>query len=137
MIKALDAACRQRVVIDRDHDTCIRCSRRNGEWDEEIQAHTQIQWCHVHTREYYVTRWEDDNSFAGCSRCHVFFDNHKVISYEWFRKTFPERWEHLQNILQSRTKAGDLFIRTLYEELKADPPGVTLPISEDFGKEAF
>ncbi len=124
MIKALDDACRIEVVEERDHNTCQRCGIQDGQWDAEIGRPAKIQWCHVHTREYHVTRWEPDNGFAGCDRCHVWFDNHKVLSYEWFRKKWPERWQNIQNVLQSRTRAGDLFIRTRYEELKADPPSV-------------
>lgn len=117
MVKALDAAARKEIVEDRDDNTCQRCHKRAGEWDAEIEACVMIQWCHVHTREYYITRWEPDNSFAGCSRCHVFFDNHKVLSYEWFRKTWPERWEHIQNVLQMGTKTGDMWIREKYQEI--------------------
>lgn len=119
MIKALDAACRSDVMI-RDHCTCQRCGIVTGEWIEELQRSAVIQWCHVHTREYHVTRWELDNSFAGCDRCHVWFDNHKVLSYEWFRKKWPDRWQNVQNILQSRTKAGDLFIKERYRELQGE-----------------
>lgn len=116
MVKALDDAARQEVVIERDQDTCQRCEKRQGEWDAEILMPVRIQWAHVHTREYYVTRWEPDNSLALCSRCHVWFDNHKVLSYEWFRKKWAERWERIQAVLQSRAKVN---VKILYEELRA------------------
>jgi len=135
MIKALDDACRQEVVTERDNDTCQRCGMMTGQRQRDQM--TVIQWAHVHTREYYVTRWEPDNSLALCSLCHMWFDNHKVLSFEWFRKKWPERWQNIQNILQSRTKAGDLFIRTRYEELKSDPPSVSLPLSPDLNSEPF
>jgi len=135
MILALDKACRQEVVIDRDRNTCQRCGKVDGDWDAEIGRPVRIQWAHIHTREYHVTRWEPDNSLALDDRCHVWFDNHKVLSYEWFRKMWPERWQSIQNILQSRTKAGDLFIRTRYEELKSDPPSVALALSPDLSED--
>lgn len=115
MVKELDAACRQEVVIERDQDTCQRCGAKNGEWDLALNRPVVIQWAHVHTREYYVTRWEPDNSLALCDCCHVWFDNHKVLSYEWFRKTWPERWENIQNVLQSGAKVR---VKDLYEELR-------------------
>ena len=114
MVKELDAAARQEIVIERDQDTCQRCGRQNGEWHPELQRPVRIQWAHVHTREYYVTRWEPDNSLALCDQDHVWFDNHKVISYEWFRKTWPERWERIQNVLQSGAKFN---VSQLYAEL--------------------
>lgn len=114
MVKELDAAARQEIVEERDQNICQRCGRQEGEWDAEIGRPTKIQWAHVHTREYYVTRWEPDNSLALCDRCHVWFDNHKVISYEWFRKKWSERWERIQNVLQSGAKAD---IKQLHAEL--------------------
>jgi hypothetical protein len=120
MVIALDKAARAEIVEGRDQNICQRCGKRQGEWDAEIQMPVCIQWAHVHTREYYVTRWEPENSLALCSRCHVFFDNHKVLSYEWFRKKWPERWENIQNVLNSGARVK---VKILYEELKALPPG--------------
>lgn len=119
MIKALDAACRLRVVIERDENICQRCGKENGSSHEDGYP-VIIQWCHVHTREYHITRWEDDNSFAGCSKCHVWFDNHKVMSFDWFRKNWPERWERLQTLLQSNCKTGTTFVRDLHQELRSE-----------------
>lgn len=119
MVKALDAASRREIVEARDWNTCQRCGVVEDQWIEDLGRSAKIQWAHVHTREYYITRWEADNSLALCDRCHVFFDNHKFLSYEWFRKTWPDRWEHIQNVLQMGTKTGDLWIRERYEEIKA------------------
>lgn len=126
MIKALDANCRAEVVEVRDGNTCQRCGARDGEWISELQRYVKIQWCHVMTREYHILRWEPDNSFAGCDRCHVWFDQHKLLSYEWFRKTWPERWEHIQNVLRISTKTSEAWLREKYEEMMRDPPSVDL-----------
>jgi len=120
MVIALDKACRMEVVEGRDRNTCQRCGKHQGDWDAEIQAPVRIQWAHVHTREYYVTRWEPDNSLALCSRDHVWFDNHKVLSYEWFSKLWGDRWQNIQNVLNSGARVR---VKDLYEELKAMPPG--------------
>jgi hypothetical protein len=114
-VAALDADCRKRVVEDRDHNTCQRCGKQQGEWDSEVQRPVNIQWAHVHTRDYHVTRWEEDNSLALCDRDHKWFDNHKVLSYEWFRKRWPERWENIQNVLNSGAKVKAAW---LLEELR-------------------
>ena len=133
MIKALDAACRAEVVEIRDRNYCQRCGAQDGEWIKEHQRYVKIQWAHVHTREYYITRWEPDNSLALCDCCHVWFDHHKVLSYEWFRKRWTERWEHIQNVLRVSTKTSEAWIRAKYEEMKADPPSVCVSgtISDD------
>lgn len=117
MVKQLDAHARQEIVEARDWNTCQRCGRICDSWDDEIKRPVRIQWAHVHTREYYVTRWEPDNSLALCDRCHVWFDNHKVISYEWFAKKWPERWANIQRVLQSGAKVN---VRDLHEQLKEE-----------------
>lgn len=136
MISALDKAARFEVVECRDDNTCQRCGLVQGAWDSIRKMYVVIQWAHIHTREYYVTRWEPDNSLALCSADHVWFDNHKVLSYEWFRKTWPERWEHIQNVLRISTKTSESWIREKYEELLADPPGNEVR-SADLGTEPF
>jgi hypothetical protein len=124
MVIALDKAARFEIVVERDREICQRCGQVQGAWDAEIQQPVRIQWAHVHTREYYVTRWEPDNSLALCSRCHVWFDNHKVLSYDWFMKNWPLRWQAIQIVLQGR---GKVNVKILYEEMKAAqkelPPG--------------
>ena len=120
MVIALDKACRQEVVEERDQNTCQRCGKMQGEWDEQRQRPVVLQWAHVHTREYYVTRWEPDNSLALCDADHVWFDNHKVLSFEWFRKRWSDRWERIQNVLRSGTKTSESWIRSRYEELRHD-----------------
>ena len=89
------------------------------DWDKELGRHVVIQWAHVHTREYYITRWEPDNSLALCDRCHVWFDNHKVLGFDWFAKKFPERWERVTRVLQSgNNKTTDADIRELWNSRK-------------------
>ena len=115
-IKALDDACRQRVVIERDGNTCQRCGKEYGDWDHQGNRCVVIQWAHVQTREYYITRWVDENSLALCDRCHVWFDNHKVLSLDWFAKNYPERWVMILRLLQSGAKPQ---VNVWYEELKS------------------
>lgn len=118
MVIALDKAARKEVVEDRDDNTCQRCGHKQGQWDEEIKMPVVIQWAHVHGRDDFALRWEPDNTIALCSRCHVFFDNHKVLAFEWFRKRWPERWEHLQNVLQFQPRCvAKVRVKDLYGEL--------------------
>jgi len=119
MVAMLDKACRQRTVIERDNDTCQRCSRRQGEWDCEIHRPTIIQWAHVHTRRHHCLRWDDDNTLALCSRCHKWFDNNKVLALDWFAKQFPERWDRIKRVLQSGIKVPTSEIKSMVQEINA------------------
>jgi len=118
MVIDLDKVARREIVEQRDGNRCQRCSAVLGGlyFDRFPPAGVVIQWAHVHTREYYITRWEPDNSLALCSACHVWFDNHKVLSLDWFAKKFPERWERLKRILQGNCKTTDADVRQMWQE---------------------
>lgn len=118
MVLDLDKVARREIVEERDKNICQRCGLFEGWWSGggPDATRTVIQWAHVHTREYYVTRWEADNSLALCKRCHVWFDNHKVLSLDWFAKKFPERWESIKRILHAGTKTNDDWVRSLWLE---------------------
>jgi 5-methylcytosine-specific restriction endonuclease McrA len=102
MVKALDDAARERVR-ERDAWTCQRCGSRD-----------YPQWSHIVTREYYCTRWEDDNAVIHCRDCHCWFTNHHTVGIYWFSKKWPERWERINGIVQSGAKAN---VKQLYEQL--------------------
>lgn len=117
MYRDLDAACRQRTVIERDGNTCQRCGKKHGEWDAEIERYVVIQWSHIKGRRYLALRWDDDNSLAHCDRCHAWFGNNPILGLDWFAKKFPERWERIVRHLQ----AGPIKInvKSMVEELRA------------------
>lgn len=125
MVLDLDKVARHEIVVERDGNICQRCGHRDG-WnvyleDKRMYWTLKIQWAHVHTREYHLTRWEPDNSLALCDRCHVWFDNHKVLAFDWFAKKFPERWERINRMLQARLltdgncRMTDADVRELWE----------------------
>jgi len=117
MVIDLDKVARREIVEERDGNVCQRCgSFTEYATNDDLVAYVVIQWAHVHTREYYITRWEPDNSLALCSACHVWFDNHKVLSLDWFAKKYPERWERLKRILQGNCKTTDADIREMWKE---------------------
>ena len=125
MVLALDKVARREIVEGRDENFCQRCLLHNGEVNVPGYplSVVVIQWAHVHTREYYITRWEPDNSLALCSRCHVWFDNHKVLSLDWFAKKWPERWENIKRILHCGTKTNDAWVRALWLERVGEAQG--------------
>jgi hypothetical protein len=119
MVLDLDKIARREIVEERDGNRCQRCMG----YSSSIML--PIQWAHVQTREYYITRWEPDNSLALCSACHVWFDNHKVLSLDWFAKKFPERWERLKRILQGNCKTTDADIREMWRSRRPAENGET------------
>ena len=114
MVIDLDRIARAEIVEERDRNICQRCAASSGEVEDGMQV--VIQWCHLNSREYYVTRWEPDNSLALCSRCHVWLDNHKVLGFDWFAKKYPERWERITRALQGKTATNDAWVRSLWLE---------------------
>jgi len=115
MVRVLDAACRVRVVIERDRNTCQRCGAVGGSWNSLLMRVVVIQWAHVHTRRHYCLRWEDDATLALCDCCHMWFDHNHILALDWFAKKFSERWERIKRVLQSGTKVD---VKSLYKELK-------------------
>ena len=117
MVIDLDKVARREIVEERDGNVCQRCGFPVLVISPDGRFYDRpIQWAHVHTREYYITRWEPDNSLALCSACHVWFDNHKVLSLDWFAKKYPERWERIKRILQGNCKTTDADIRAMWME---------------------
>src|SRR5689334_19833411 len=82
MVKAihLDALCRQ-LVFARDEHTCQWCGRKDGKLD----------WAHITSRRYYITRWFLPNSLVLCAGCHFIWHQHPLLGASWFVTKFPER----------------------------------------------
>jgi len=118
MVLDLDKVARREIVEERDQNICQRCGHSDGEIYHEGSTTwiSGIQWCHVITREYYITRWDVDNSFAGCNRCHKWWHTNPILAFDWFAKKYPERWERLKRILQGNCKTTDADIRALWQE---------------------
>lgn len=103
MIKELDDAARERVR-ERDNWTCQRCGSQDNP-----------QWSHIYTREYYSTRWDDDNAVIHCRDCHCWFTNHHTRGIYWFSQKFPERWARISTIVNSGMKVN---IKEKLEEMR-------------------
>lgn len=99
---ALDADCRAKV-FERDGFQCVRCGKPNP------------QWCHVFSRRHPCLRWEPDNSFAGCAGCHMFWHHEPLLAVDWFRKSYPLRYERLMAVMQVNPKVR---VKELYAEMK-------------------
>lgn len=106
MVKALDEVARLQV-LERDGGVCVRCRNdQNG-----------AQWAHIISRRHLSTRWEPDNALTLCGGCHFFWHSMPMLAMEWFRKTWPDRHEHILRLFNA---GGKVNVKQLYEQLKKE-----------------
>lgn len=104
MVNELDSAAR-RAVFERDGNVCVRCR----------DVTRNVQWCHIFSRRHKNLRWESDNALTMCAGCHMFWHGNPVLAVEWFRKTWPERYER---ILAMFNEGGKVRVQDKFAELK-------------------
>ena len=74
--------------------------------DSRIQAH------HVIPRTNYATRFMLENGCALCYRHHFYFAHKDALGFsDWFKKTRPDDYEHIESWRHSQIKNN-------YEEIK-------------------
>ena len=95
MVRELDAAARLEV-FERDGSVCVRC--RDGQ--------RAIQWAHIFSRRHKNLRWEADNALTLCAGCHMFWHQYPLLAVEWFRKSWPERYERIMGIFKHGRKGS-------------------------------
>lgn len=103
----------KKVVAVRDHYQCQHCFKRA----EGANGHTS----HVLPKSVgNGIRYDLLNLKLLCYHCHLnFWHKNPVEAGEWFRKTFPDRWEYLEGIERRRSyKVEDL--EEILEGLQAE-----------------
>lgn len=89
IIKKLDKLSKQ-VVYLRDKDTCQHCYKR-VEGSNRHASHV------VPVSAGHKLRWDTKNLKVMCYHCHInWWHKNPIESGEWFKSTFPDRWEYLQ-----------------------------------------
>ena len=110
--RELDALARQRVVVERDNNTCVRCGKSAPQY--------KIDWSHVYSRENRAIRWHPDNSKALCFKCHEWWAANPVDSGEWFQRTFPDRYLRLQTLKNQAAPPIAVQYEQVLEQLTGD-----------------
>jgi hypothetical protein len=109
-VRELDALCRE-VVFLRDEGKCRKCGK------------TATDWCHVHTRGTHATRWELDNSWAGCRGCHMnFWHKQPMHAARWWKKEIgAARYDDLMLKTSVKGRGGVNFhaVRAYLEQERA------------------
>ena len=106
MVKELDAAARDEVFA-RDGFVCVRCKNPNR----------PVQWAHIFSRRHKNLRWEADNALSLCAGDHMWWHQYPLLSVEWFRKTWPDRYERILAIFNA---GGKVTMKDLAEKLKGN-----------------
>ena len=73
-VKELDALCRE-VVFLRDKGRCRKCGKSTG----------LLDWAHVYSRRFKITRWAPLNSMVLCRGCHLWWHQSPAQAVEWWR----------------------------------------------------
>ncbi len=90
LIKKLDNLSKD-VVRKRDGTTCQHCYK-HAEGKNRHVSHV------IPVSAGNKLRWEPLNMKIMCYHCHInWWHKNPTESGEWFKETFPDRWEYLQN----------------------------------------
>ena len=96
-------------VKARDNKTCQRCKK--------VVEGSDCHGSHVIpvSRDGRLA-FDDLNIKVLCMHCHLhWWHKHPVEAGDWFKSTFPERWEYLENEYNNNTRGGSIPI-WWYEE---------------------
>lgn len=100
------------IVKIRDESTCQHCFK--------IVSGSDCHGSHVIpvSRDGRLA-FDPLNIKVLCYHCHLnWWHKHPVESGDWFTKTFPERWEYLENKYKENTKQGSIPIAWYKEQLE-------------------
>ena len=90
LIKQLDTLSKE-VVRNRDGNTCQKCFK----WVEGSNRHVSHV---IPVSAGNKLRWDPQNMKILCSYHHLmWWHKNPVEAGEWFKETFPERWQYLQD----------------------------------------
>jgi 5-methylcytosine-specific restriction endonuclease McrA len=93
--KELDALCRE-VVFLRDGGKCRKCGRSDGLMD----------WAHVYSRRFRVTRWLPANSMVLCRTHHLWWHQSPTEAIEWWKSQVGPEIARRLEVMKRAAKAG-------------------------------
>lgn len=94
-VKELDALCRE-VVFLRDGRACRKCGKTTGILD----------WAHIYSRRFKVTRWAPINSIVLCRGCHLWWHQSPTEAIEWWRKDVGAEIASRLDLMKRAGKCG-------------------------------
>ena len=111
-VNKLDALAREKIVVERDQNTCVRCGKSAPEY--------KIDWSHVYSRENRAIRWHPSNSKALCFHCHKWYGENPLDSAQWFQQKYPYRYAQLQELKHKAAPPIEIQYEEVLRELGND-----------------
>ena len=68
--------------LDKVFGAYIR-SKRECEWCGKTKENCQLQWCHIFSRKFHNTRWNELNSLCLCAGCHRKGHDQPTVFSKW------------------------------------------------------
>lgn len=96
-VRELDALCRE-VVFLRDGNKCRKCGRTNG----------LLDWAHVYSRRFKVTRWALLGSMVLCRGCHLWWHQSPTEAVAWWREQIGHESAKKLELMKRSAKCGPL-----------------------------
>jgi len=84
----------------------------------EDTINTSLQWCHIISRTYRGTRWDEDNCLCLCSACHARFTYRPSIWIAWLMENMPVRYLDLERRSREIHKPNRWELERLIKHLK-------------------
>lgn len=88
--------------------------------NEKPDKARSVQWCHIKSRRYLSVRWDLDNCFCLCAKCHRYFTDNPDEFICWILDEHPEQYTRLQEKFQKATKITIVQLEDLYEKLSKE-----------------
>lgn len=97
------------------------------EWCGARLPAASLQCCHVISRSVLALRYDPDNAFCGCYRCHLTrWHKEPLQAARWFENQFPGRYDRLKE--KERSLLGTkVFWDEKYDQLKEECRKLGLP----------
>jgi len=75
--------------LDKVFGAYIRSSGK-CEWCGKDKSQCQLQWCHIFSRKFHNTRWNELNSLCLCAGCHHKGHEKPILLIEWLKDYLGE-----------------------------------------------
>jgi len=87
---------------------------------DKPKSKRNIQWCHIKSRRYLSVRWDLDNCFCLCGKCHRYFTDNPDDFVCWMLDDHPVQFTRLQEKFQKVSKMGVVEMQELYDKLEKE-----------------
>ena len=91
----------------RSKGYCERCKRTDG----------FLQCCHIRSRRFLNTRWNEGNSFCACAGCHRWFHDHPHLFGAWLNQKYGS--DKVQQVHELSLSTDKVDLEAVIERLTA------------------